>query len=133
MTGEKDATDGTTRSDGGDLTRVASTAELDPGERVLVEVDGKEIAVFNVDGEYYALLNYCVHQGGPLCEGGTSGTLTEDGEGRLRYERKGEIVTCPWHAWEFDITTGEHLARPEKYRVPTYDVVVRDGDLFVAV
>lgn len=113
-----------------DLHFVVPETDLPPGERAILEVEGIEIGVFNVEGEYYALANYCVHQGGPGCSGRITGMVTEDGDGRLTYDRRGEIVCCPWHGWEYDITTGEQLAEPA-LKLPTYDVVVRDGGLYV--
>jgi nitrite reductase/ring-hydroxylating ferredoxin subunit len=109
---------------------VVDEADIDEGERVLVEVEGREIGVFNVGGELYALANHCAHMGGPVCEGGLMGYFTSDDDGNLRYEREGEILACPWHGWEFDVETGEHVAG-SKYRLPTYDVTVEDGAVYV--
>ncbi len=109
---------------------VASTAELESNDRVIAEIQGREIAVFDVDGEYYAVANYCVHQGGPACEGLLSGTVTVNEEMELSYDQEGEVVACPWHGWEFDVKTGEHLASSE-YVLPTYDVVVDDCKVYV--
>lgn len=113
------------------LTRVASTDEVQSGERMLVDISGREIAVFNVDGEFYALANYCVHQGGPICEGQISGALLEE-DGELIWDREDEFVSCPWHGWEFEIESGKHITN-EEYRLPRYDVVVRDGDIYVDI
>jgi nitrite reductase/ring-hydroxylating ferredoxin subunit len=111
-------------------TFVIEANELQAGDRVIVEIDGREIAVFNVDGDLHALANYCVHQGGPVCEGLLSGTVGVDEELDLVYEKEGEIVSCPWHGWEFEIRSGEHLADPG-YRLPTYDVSVEDGEVYL--
>jgi nitrite reductase/ring-hydroxylating ferredoxin subunit len=112
-----------------DLHRVAPRAALAESDRVVADVRGREVAVFEVDGEYHALSNYCTHQGGPACEGLLSGTLdVEDGE--LTWCREDEVVACPWHGWEFDVTTGAHLAS-DRYRLPTYEVHVIDDDLYV--
>jgi len=111
-------------------TFVIEADELPPDDRVIVEIDGREIAVFNVNGELYALANYCVHQGGPVCEGLLSGTVGVDDDLDLVYEKEGEIVSCPWHGWEFEIRTGEHLADPN-YRLPTYEVVVENGGIYL--
>lgn len=111
---------------------VVSADEIAPGDRIIVDIEEREIAVFNLDGEFYALLNYCVHQGGPACEGRRTGKLVQ-ADFDLRYERSGEFVCCPWHGWEFDIKSGHNLARPDDYRVPTYDVTVEDGELFVTL
>lgn len=109
---------------------VGAASALEVGDHLLTEIHGVEIAVYRTDDGYFGVSNYCVHQGGPICEGPVSGRLTEDEDGRLCYDRENEIVRCPWHGWEFDITTGEHLSRDD-YSQPTYDVLVRDGDLYV--
>lgn len=124
MTGNQDDTNV------GELHRVAPRSEFDDSERVIVDIEGREIAVFQIEDEFFALLNYCVHQGGPLCEGNRSGTLVADEEFDLAYEREGEIISCPWHGWEFDIRTGEHLAHTG-HRTPTFEVVCKDETVFV--
>lgn len=110
---------------------VVAADDINPGERILVDIQEREIAVFNVDNTFHALSNYCIHQGGPVCEGAVTGTVTEDEDG-LDYDKEGEVVSCPWHAWEFDIKTGRHLARPQ-YRLPTYETAVVDGKIYVRV
>lgn len=110
---------------------VCATDDLPPGERVIREVDGREIAVFNVDGEFVAAANYCTHAGGPVCEGTVSGMVTaEVDEWSWGWDRDGEILACPWHGWEFDLLSGEHLSDPD-YRLVTYDVAVEDGTVYV--
>lgn len=111
---------------------VADVDELEDGDRVLVEIEGREIAVFDVDGELFALANHCAHMGGPVCEGRLLGYFTSEEDGELRYEREGEILACPWHGWEFDVKTGAHLAG-SKYQLPTYEVTVTDGEIHVLV
>ena len=122
--------DGTTDAD--ELYYVVDESEFEDVDRVIVDVKGREIAVFRVDDEYFALSNYCVHQGGPACEGLLSGGLSVDERMGLDYDFENRIVACPWHGWEFDVETGHHLARP-KYRLPTYEVVVRDGAVYLDV
>jgi len=109
---------------------VGSTAEFDEGDHLLVEVEGIEIAVYNTPNGYFAVSNYCVHQGGPLCEGPVTGSLSSDEDGILCYDEDTQVVRCPWHGWEFDIESGEHLSRPS-YSQPTYEVDVHDGELYV--
>jgi nitrite reductase/ring-hydroxylating ferredoxin subunit len=74
------------------FVRVASVAEIPPGTAKEVAAAGRVIALFNVGGTLYALDGVCPHAGGPL------------GEGRL----SSSVVTCPWHGWQFDVTTGRH-------------------------
>lgn len=101
------------------------------GSRVIVDVGGMEIAVFRAEGDYYAMGNYCVHQGGPLCEGGLNGRVVSDDDGwDWRYEEEAYYIHCPWHGWIFDIRDGANV-NAERYRAPTYDVEVEDGEVFV--
>jgi nitrite reductase/ring-hydroxylating ferredoxin subunit len=106
---------------------VARADEIPPGKRKLVEVAGLTIGVFNVGGEFFALRNRCPHQGGPLCEGILWGLLEASAPGELTYSRKGEILTCGWHGWEFDIRTGQSYCEPRRLRVRSYDVQVEPG------
>jgi nitrite reductase/ring-hydroxylating ferredoxin subunit len=106
---------------------VAPLDELPPGSRKLVTVKGRKVAVFNIGGELFALLDRCPHRGGSLCEGSLTG-LVEAGEpGRYAYSRPGEILRCPWHGWEFDIRTGKSWCDPEKVRATSYEVAVEPG------
>jgi nitrite reductase (NADH) small subunit len=94
--------------------RVAAVGELGAGESRVVEAAGRSLALFNVDGAYHCIDNTCPHRGGPL------------GEGDL----DGRVVSCPWHAWRWDVTTGANVNNPA-VRVPAFPVSVEDGALFV--
>ncbi len=93
-----------------DFVKVASSNEISPGECKVALVADKAIALYNVDGKFYATDNTCLHRGGPL------------GEGSL----KGAIVTCPLHGWQYDVTNGSNAMNPS-ISVATYAVKV-DGD-----
>lgn len=112
--------------------KVATVDEFEgEGSRVIAEIEGQEIAVFRVDGEFHALANYCVHQGGPLCEGKVRGRMTAGDDGwSWEFDETKRTVECPWHGWLFDVTTGRNTANPN-HAAPTYDVEVEDGDVFV--
>jgi nitrite reductase/ring-hydroxylating ferredoxin subunit len=112
--------------------RIAPTSALaEHGDRVIADVGGVEIAVFNVNGEYHAIANYCVHAGGPLCEGELTGCHRIDPETMTwEYEAEGSHVQCPWHGWAFDVESGRSVD-DERYAVPTYDTVVEDGVVHV--
>ncbi|HEX5415606.1 MAG TPA: Rieske (2Fe-2S) protein [Chloroflexota bacterium] len=111
---------------------VARTEEIPAGGRKIVEVGGVSVGVFNVNGEYFALRNRCPHQGGPLCEGKLWGLLEAPVPGEFVYTRRGEILSCGWHGWEFDIRTGQSWCDPRRLRVRTYDVHVEPGTDLVA-
>jgi 3-phenylpropionate/trans-cinnamate dioxygenase ferredoxin subunit len=110
---------------------VAAARELPPGSRKLVEVAGRPIAVFNVGGEFFALLDRCPHQGGSLCGGQLIGLLESKEPGEYLYTRRDEIVRCPWHGWEFDLRSGQSYCEPSRVRTKTYEVVTKDGRVLV--
>ena len=103
---------------------IATVDEIAPGERKIVEVAGRSIGVFNVNGEFHAIRNNCPHQGGPLCAGYLTGFVLADKPGEYTYTKRGEIVRCPWHGWEFDVKTGQSWFDPAKMRVRSYPVAV---------
>lgn len=116
---------------------VAAADEIGDGERIVVQVEGREVGIFNLEGEYLAYTNWCAHQGGPCCEGNLTGTwdASYDGESRevsLDWSHEGEILNCPWHGWEYDITTGECLSRG-KVRLPSHDVRVEDDKIVLSM
>jgi nitrite reductase/ring-hydroxylating ferredoxin subunit len=110
---------------------VARVAELAPGKRKLVTVRGRPIAIFNIKGEFFGLLNRCPHQGGSLCDGVLTGLVESDEPGTYRYSRAGEILRCPWHGWEFDVRTGQSWCDPQKIQVRHYPVEVARGERVV--
>jgi 3-phenylpropionate/trans-cinnamate dioxygenase ferredoxin subunit len=106
---------------------VAEAGEIPPGGRKLVELDGRSIGVFHVNGEYFALLNWCPHQAARLCEGKLWSALEGSVPGDYQTSRDGEIIACPWHGWEFDLRTGQSWCDPERLRVRAYDVRIEPG------
>ena len=104
--------------------RVCTTEELQPGERKIVDAGGRSIGVFNVGGSYHALLNLCPHQRGPLCLGQVTGTMLPSEVGEFRYDLEGRIIRCPWHGWEFDLTTGKSVFKPDRVKLKVYPVTV---------
>jgi nitrite reductase/ring-hydroxylating ferredoxin subunit len=111
---------------------VCAIDELPPGEMKLVDVGKFGVGVYNVAGALYAIVNYCSHEGAPLCQGLIGGTNEFDPQAPdgMRRVRDGQIVRCPWHNWEFDITTGQNVADPRR-RVRTYRVDVTDGEVYL--
>mgnify|MGYP006301476613 CR=1 FL=1 len=124
------------RTDGGrSRLEVCPVEDLAPGDRVIVEEGELSIGVFNVDGEYHALLNSCMHQYGPVCRGNVRPGIDADqpGLGERVDERWSEedlVIECPWHGWSYDLRTGEHTGEPD-VALPTFPVVVEDGTVYV--
>jgi nitrite reductase/ring-hydroxylating ferredoxin subunit len=101
-----------------DFQRVASANEIPPGEMKIVEVNGEEVVVANVDGEFVCFNNACTHRQGPL------------GEGLLL---DGGIVECPFHGGQFNARTGAVVQGPPTEPVATYPVQVNGDEISVAV
>ena len=105
---------------------VASSSEILPGERKIVLVAGRSLGIFNIGGRFFALLNSCPHQGAPLCSGKLTGLLTAKTPGQYTYTRRGEIIRCPWHGWEFDVVTGKSFVNPLRIRTRRFRVMIEE-------
>ena len=101
----------------GEYVRVAKTSEISLGEGKIVEVGGRKVAVFNVDGTFYAIDNTCTHRGGPLAEGKLSGTQ----------------VTCPWHGAVFEVTSGRVLGPPAVRDVIGYPTRIQGENIEIEI
>jgi nitrite reductase/ring-hydroxylating ferredoxin subunit len=106
---------------------VAKASEVPPGSRKLVHVDGRDIVIFNIKGELFALSNRCPHKGGNLAKGKLTGLVQSSQPGTFTYSRTGEILRCPWHGWEFDVRTGRSWCDPQRMRLLPYAVSVEPG------
>lgn len=101
-----------------EFQRVAAASDVPPGEMLTVEVNGEEVVVANVDGEFVCFSNSCSHRQGPL------------GDGLLL---EGGIVECPFHGGQFNVRTGEVVQAPPSEPIPTYPVRIDGDDVSVAV
>ena len=103
-------------------------AELPSGTSTTVKAFGTTVAVFNVEGQVFALSNHCPHHGGPLCHGRISGAVLPSQPYEYRYGREGRVLTCPWHGWEFDIESGRTIFDPA-VRVKIYEARIEEGEI----
>ena len=110
---------------------IGRVSEVSPGERRIVEAEGRSIGVFNVGGRFYALRNSCPHQAAPLCLGAIKGMTMPSKPGEYVWGREGEILRCPWHGWEFDIRTGQSWCDPKSTRARQFQVTVEPGEKLV--
>ncbi len=99
-----------------EFTRVIGVNELEAGRCTTVVANDKEIALFNVDGAFHAIDNTCTHHGGPLGQG----------------DMEGCVVSCPWHGWTFDVTTGNSLINSE-FSVQKYEVQIDGENVLIKV
>lgn len=109
---------------------VAAHGELGAGDRRIVNAGGISIGVFMVNGVYHAYRNVCPHAGAPVCLGKIGGTTLASPIYEYHYGRDDQILRCPWHGWEFDLTTGAHLVDPSM-TLRSYPVEVVDGVVYV--
>ena len=116
---------------------VAKTSEFTDGERRIIFVGDNEIGVFRHDGEFYAYSNFCLHQGGPACEGLTIAKVEE----RLRPDKTSMGLffaedemhfVCPWHGVEYDLKTGACVPNPKR-RLQKFDVVQKGNEVYVII
>lgn len=111
---------------------VGRASDILPGERLLVTVARQSIGIFNIEGQFYALKNSCIHDQAPVCLGSIDGAYLPSAYGEYVWGKEGQILRCPWHGWEFDITTGASIFEPSA-RLTTYPVTVIDDRLMVEI
>jgi nitrite reductase/ring-hydroxylating ferredoxin subunit len=100
----------------GKFVKVARREDIPEGTGITVEAEGTPIALFNAGGRFFAIHNTCLHRGGPLGEGELDGT----------------IVTCPWHGWQYDVTSGTNLDDPGR-KVSCFPVKIESDDILIEV
>ncbi len=106
--------------------------EMAPGQKKAVQVGSRSIVLVRLgNGDYCALMNACPHQGAPLSEGELTGTTLPSTVGEYVYGRDDEVLRCPWHRWEFDVTSGNALFNDRRACVKRYDVTVEGGDVVI--
>jgi len=110
----------------------AGKADLLPGERRIVAINGRSVGIFNVNGEYYALHNRCPHMAGRLCEGPITGTTQYTTKTEFVYGQENEIVRCGWHGWEFEIQTGKCLV-DSRVQAKTFEVLIEENTVLVCI
>lgn len=94
--------------------KVADATDIPEGERKLMRIGGRSIGVFHHNGQWYAVRNYCLHRSGPVATGSL----------------EGDVLTCPWHGYQYDVKSGEFLLDPA-VKLETYAVEVREGKVHV--
>ena len=116
--------------------RIGTEDELRSGPgRQIVEIEGREVGIFRIDGELHAYESRCPHMGGPVCRGvvmgRVEGVVAPDGAlVEERYAKGSANLVCPWHGFEFDLRSGECVADP-RFRLRRYQVTTRNGDVYV--
>jgi 3-phenylpropionate/trans-cinnamate dioxygenase ferredoxin subunit len=108
---------------------IGGVADFPAGGSKVVEIEGRSIGVFNVDGKLYALRNVCPHHGAPLCAGVVTGRMVPSAPHEYQYEDKSKVLRCPWHGYEFDLSDGRSLLRPDTMRVRAYRIEIEQEEV----
>ncbi len=106
---------------------VATVSEIAPGTSKLVIVKGREIALFNVEGEFFAFFNRCPHEGASLCGGHIVHPAESSEPGTYHLDKGRAMLRCPWHGWQFDLRSGEAWCDPNVLKLRHYKVAVEPG------
>ncbi|MEA9984185.1 Rieske (2Fe-2S) protein [Subtercola sp. RTI3] len=107
---------------------VCRVAEFPATGRLIVEINGRSIGIFNIRGEFFAMLNRCPHLGGPLCVGQVLNEIQSTGPGNMTLNTGQDLLACPWHNWEFDIRTGQSYWDPKNLHARPFGVEVEAGE-----
>jgi nitrite reductase/ring-hydroxylating ferredoxin subunit len=106
---------------------VAAVGDVAPGGSKLVTVKGRDIALFNVGGAYFAFFNRCPHAGASLCSGKIVSPVESAEPGQYHLVQDRGMLRCPWHGWQFDIRTGQAWCDPETVKLRNYPVAIEPG------
>jgi nitrite reductase/ring-hydroxylating ferredoxin subunit len=104
-----------------------------PGSHPIIDVGGRSIGIYNVDGKIHAIANVCPHALAPICRGAVTGTYLPSGVGEYVFGMEGRVLRCIWHGWEFDVLTGESLFGIDRRRLAIFPAAVEDGQVVVTM
>lgn len=114
---------------------VGVVSDFPVGKFKIIDIEGREIGVAQLkNGEFRAVRNVCPHKGAPVCRGTVTGTSLPSGVGQLVYGRDGEVLSCPWHGYEYDLMTGDELIRSGKpTKLLLFPVAIENGNVVVTL
>jgi nitrite reductase (NADH) small subunit len=116
-----------------ELTDIGPVEDFPVGRLVMIEFAEHVIGIIRTAGGIRAIGNRCPHQGGPICRGIVTGTMAPSSANEYIYEKDGEIIRCPWHGYEFELSTGKSVGSVVRGRVPVYTVEERGGRVYFAL
>lgn len=112
---------------------VANLHDISSGKAHIFDVQGVSIGIFNVDGNIHAIRNTCPHKQAPVCQGTVGGTMLPSDPCEFEFGLEGQVLKCPWHGWEFDITSGESLFGISSRKVQKYLIELKDDKIYIKV
>jgi nitrite reductase/ring-hydroxylating ferredoxin subunit len=96
-----------------------------------VRLEALSVVILRRDDEIHAFRNECPHQGAPLCRGRFAGTMVPSAPGTLEYGLTRDVIRCPWHGWEFRVSSGQAVFGISSRRLAKYETELRDGEVYV--
>ena len=116
--------------------KVASRSDFKDSDRIFINIEGDEVGIIRYEGEYYAIKNECLHRSGPLCDGQVQRRVRAEwekaGKRPTEYFSDEPTIACPWHGWEYDLESGNHLG-DDDISVKTYDVTIKGDDIYLSM
>lgn len=110
---------------------VATLDELEASTPRLFSVAGRSIGLIRADGAVYAVRNVCPHKRAPICRGTFRGTMLPSDPDSFIFGMEEQVLRCPWHGWEFDLTTGKTLCGDEQKKLTLYPITIKENEIFV--
>lgn len=107
--------------------------ELEEAKPHIVDLAGRSIGIILSKGEIFAVRNVCPHKRAPICRGLVRGTMLPSDPGTFVFGMEDRVLQCPWHGWEFDLTTGNTVAGEEDKKLTFYPARVEDGAVYVEI
>lgn len=111
--------------------RIGQLDDFPDHKVVPADVNGRTVGILRHGDEIHAFSNRCPHQGAPMCRGQAAGTMLPSEPDEFNFAMDGLIVKCPWHAYEFNVQTGESMCGIMRAKLPIYQTEIRDQDVFV--
>jgi nitrite reductase (NADH) small subunit len=115
------------------LHRVMTIDALEEAKPSLHTIEGRSIGFIKSRGEIYAVRNICPHKRAPVCRGQVKGTMVASDPGAFVFGMENQVLQCPWHGWEFDLTTGNTVCGGSGKRLTFYPVTLKDGAVYVEI
>jgi 3-phenylpropionate/trans-cinnamate dioxygenase ferredoxin subunit len=112
---------------------IGPVAEFPEGSKQILELGGRSVGIYHTKGEFYAVHNVCPHALAPICVSDLTDTRMPSAPGEFVAGMENLVLRCPWHAWEFDVRTGEALFGTDRRRLLTFPIRVEDGQIIVSL
>lgn len=115
------------------LHLVTTVEVLEEAKPSVHTVEGRSIGIIKSKGEIYAVRNICPHKRAPVCQGQLRGTMLPSAPNTFVFGMENQVLRCPWHGWEFNLTTGETICDGLSKKLTFFPVTIKDGAVYVEI